>query len=155
MLEQSGFRLRRKRESGVVHIHCSSSKIGRFQLCAEAFLRVGVRRIIGALVLRLRRGIRCARGKVHCEFKRAVRVQVHLGLCEARLHACGATTSRAPIPPVRVKMLGKFLGRRDRKAMSRADYWRLLERSQYFPAARIEASRAAGTRPLEVIGPVR
>jgi hypothetical protein len=37
--------------------------------------------------------------------------------------------------------------------MSRAEYWRLLDRSDYFLAGSIETPRAAGTRPLEVIGP--
>ena len=45
------------------------------------------------------------------------------------------------------------IGRRDREAMSRAKYWRLLDRSHYFLAGRIETPRAAGTSPLEVIGP--
>ena len=46
-----------------------------------------------------------------------------------------------------------FLGRRDREAMSRAEYWRLLDGSHYFLAGRIETPRAAGASPLEVIGP--
>ena len=54
--------------------------------------------------------------------------------------------------PVRVKMLSRFLGRRDREAMSRTEYWRLLDRSHYFLAGKIETPRAAGTTPLEVLG---
>jgi hypothetical protein len=50
-------------------------------------------------------------------------------------------------------MLGRFLGRRDREAMSRAEYWQLHDRNHYFLAGRIEPPRAAGTTPLEVIGP--
>jgi hypothetical protein len=39
---------------------------------------------------------------------------------------------------VRVKTLGRFIGRsRDREAMTRADYWRLLDRAHYFLSARI------------------
>jgi hypothetical protein len=40
--------------------------------------------------------------------------------------------------PLRAKTLGKSLGRREREGMSKAEYWRLLDRSHYFLAARIE-----------------